>query len=281
MLNIADGVTRFYDASGWHTGAVIDGTILALSGLSLRQLLAQDPTYIESALYTKGVGRRVDDVDLGPPVPDPEKIICLGHNYYDHAETIGGDRPPVPGLFAKFPPSLIGSGQPIILCPLSSQPDYEGELAVIISRPCRNVTEQDALSYVAGYTIMNDISARDLQLQTSQYMAGKMPDTYGPLGPVVVPPSRLKDPQALTLHTRLNGEVMQEATTAQMIFSVATTIAWLSSILTLSPGDIISTGTPSGIGHTRQPQVHLKPGDLIEVAISGIGTLSNTVRSQP
>lgn len=277
MTKAANGLVRYRAPSGWRTGAHVDGRVIDLGPESPRALLAGDPAFVENAVRRGGQGPALADVELGPPVPDPEKIICIGQNYLEHVGEMGREAPVAPNIFAKFANCLVGSGQPIVLCAVSHKPDYEGELAVVIGRACRNVRESDALSYVAGYTVMNDVSARDLQRQTSQFTAGKAPDTYGPLGPVLAPASAVPDPQALTIETRLNGEVMQHASTAGMIFPVAHTIAWLSSILTLSPGDVIATGTPAGVGAARQPPVWLKPGDVVEVEIERIGVLSNPV----
>jgi acylpyruvate hydrolase len=160
---------------------------------------------------------------------------------------------------------------------VSNQIDYEGELAVIIGTRCKEVSEQEALQYVAGYTIMNDVSARDLQMRTSQFIAGKALDTFAPMGPGMVLASVLPNPQSLTLSTRVNGQVVQHASTATMIFSVATIISFLSSLMTLEPGDIIATGTPSGVGFKRTPPLFLREGDVVEVEIEGIGQIRNPV----
>ena len=160
---------------------------------------------------------------------------------------------------------------------MSSQIDYEGELAIIMGTRCKEVSEQEALQYVAGYTIMNDVSARDLQMQTSQYIAGKALDTFAPMGPGMVLASDIANPQSLLLTTRVNGQVVQRASTASMIFSVAAIISFLSSLLTLEPGDIIATGTPSGVGFKRTPPLFLCDGDVVEVEIDGIGQLRNPV----
>jgi acylpyruvate hydrolase len=219
----------------------------------------------------------VDDVEIGPPVPDPDKIICLGLNYREHAAELQMTIPPVPTFFAKFRNALCGPKSPIILPRLSSEVDYEGELAVVIGRRCKDITEHEALECVAGYTIMNDVSARDLQMQTSQWTAGKTPDTFAPMGPGIVPASSIDDPQSLKITTRVNGITLQQGTTSDMIFPVARTIAFLSSLMTLEAGDIISTGTPSGVGFKRQPPIFLKAGDLVEVEIDRIGAIRNPV----
>jgi acylpyruvate hydrolase len=217
----------------------------------------------------------LDEVELGPPVPDPEKILCLGLNYPEHAAEAELDIPPVPTFFAKFRNSLIGPTSPVILPAASHFIDYEGELVAVIGKRCKHVAEQEALAYVAGYTVCNDVSARDLQMQTSQWTAGKAIDTFAPMGPGIVLAADITDPQALTLITRVNGEVVQHESTSQMIFSVAETLAFLSSFMTLEPGDVIATGTPSGIGARRQPPLFLHIGDIVEVEIESIGMIRN------
>jgi acylpyruvate hydrolase len=219
----------------------------------------------------------IDRVEVGPPVPDPDKIICLGLNYADHATELQMGVERVPTLFAKFRNALTGPSSPIVLPPVSKQVDYEGELAVIVGRRCKEVSESEALACIAGYTIMNDVSARDLQMQTSQWTAGKTPDTFAPMGPGIVPVSRIPDPQNLRIVTRVNGITLQEGNTRDMIFPIARTVAFLSSLMTLEPGDIVSTGTPSGVGFKRQPPVFLRSGDVVEVEIERIGMIRNPV----
>jgi acylpyruvate hydrolase len=219
----------------------------------------------------------LEKVELGPPVPDPDKIICLGLNYNEHAMELQMDTFKVPPIFAKFRNTLCGPTSPIVIPRVSTQIDYEGELAVVIGRRCKEVSEREALTYVAGYTIMNDVSARDLQMQSSQWTAGKVLDTFAPMGPGIVPASDISDPQTLQILTRLNGVTLQNGNTRDMIFSVARTIAFLSSLMTLLPGDLIATGTPSGVGFKRQPPVFLKAGDIVEVEIERIGMIRNPV----
>lgn len=212
---------------------------------------------------------------LAPVVPS--KIVAVGLNYRDHAEETGMAAPPAPILFAKFANSLIGHGAPIVRPPVSDQVDYEAELAVVVGARCKDVGEADALRYVAGAMNFNDVSARDLQMQTGQWMAGKAIDTFGPCGPALVLWDEMGDLQALRVQCRVNGETLQDGTTADMIFPVAETIAFLSRLMTLEPGDIVSTGTPAGVGYTREPPVRLRGGDVVEVEIEGLGVLSNPV----
>jgi len=182
-----------------------------------------------------------------------------------------------PILFPKFPNSLIGPNDQIELPKGSREIDYEGELAVVIGTRCKDVTEQQALSYVCGYSAFNDVTARDLQFQTSQWLPGKAIDTFGPMGPGIVLAEEVGDPQSLNMTTRVNGVPMQQSKTSEMIFSVAYTISFISSFMTLVPGDIIATGTPAGVGFIRKPPVFLKEGDVVEVEIERIGSLRNLV----
>lgn len=273
-----------------HNGLLVDaGTLLndAVAVSTTRHLLAAGSATVQRAfeqarkVFDAGLDApgvfQAASLEFGPPVPDPDKIICIGVNYADHASETGLTRTEIPLFFAKFRNSLTGPTSPILLPRVSSQIDYEGELAVVIGTRCKEVSEQAALQYVAGYSILNDVSARDLQMKTSQYMAGKALDTFAPMGPGIVPTSDIPDPQALQLTTRVNGQVVQHASTSTMIFSVAAIISFLSSLMTLEPGDIIATGTPSGVGFMRTPPLFLKDGNVVEVEIEGIGQLRNPV----
>ena len=231
--------------------------------------------YVPPAGPRKTVSR--SDVTLLPVIPSPQKIICIGVNYADHAAETGQAPPPYPTVFAKFANTLAASGDPIVLPSASTMPDYEGELAVVIGRPGRQITEQDALDYVAGYTAFNDVSARDFQGHTSQWTMGKSPDTFGPLGLALVTADEIPDPQKLELRTTVNGEVLQQASTADMVFTVGQLIAYLSQTMTLLPGDVIATGTPSGIGAARTPPRFLRPGDTVVISIDGVTELTNPV----
>lgn len=218
-----------------------------------------------------------NEVHLGPPVPDPDKIVCLGLNYRDHADEAGLSTPVVPMLFAKFRNSLVGPFDPIVLPTLSTEVDYEAELAVVIGATCKHVTPERALDFVAGVMAFNDVSARDLQMQTSQFTGGKAIDTFGPSGPALVTLDEISDIQALRLATRVNGQTLQNGSTANMIFSVAEIVSYLSRLMTLVPGDVIATGTPAGVGFTRHPPVYLTKGDVVEVEVERVGTLRNPV----
>jgi 2-keto-4-pentenoate hydratase/2-oxohepta-3-ene-1,7-dioic acid hydratase in catechol pathway len=213
------------------------------------------------------------------PVPDPRKIICIGLNYRDHAAESGVPVPTEPILFSKYPTTLIGHGGQIILPSASHEVDYEAELVVVIGRKGRHISRERALEYVGGYAVGHDVSARDWQLNKpgKQWMAGKTFDTFAPVGPELVTPDEVPDPQNLGIRLRLNGQTMQDSSTSQLVFGVAELIAYLSQIFTLEPGDLIFTGTPPGVGMARKPPVWLKPGDQVEVEIDRLGTLQNTV----
>lgn len=220
-----------------------------------------------------------DTVRLAPPLPAPGKIICVGKNYADHAAEFDSEVPKAPVLFAKAPSSWIGPHDPILLRPGVTRLDAEAELAVIIGREARNVTDSEALSYVAGYTVLNDVTDRDAQRDDKQWFRGKSGDTYCPVGPWWVTADKVPDPQALRVFSKLNGTILQDGHTSRMLFPIARLIAFASVSMTLNPGDVISTGTPSGVGFARNPPILLKGGDVIEVGVEGIGELRNSVRS--
>jgi 2-keto-4-pentenoate hydratase/2-oxohepta-3-ene-1,7-dioic acid hydratase in catechol pathway len=219
-----------------------------------------------------------DEARILAPVPAPGKIVCIGLNYRDHAEEANLPIPEVPILFAKFANSVIGPGEPIVVPPETSTPDYEAELAVVIGRTASRVSVDEALDHVGGYTCANDVSARDLQNRTSQWMLGKAIDTFLPLGPVLVTPDEIPDPQALGIRCEIDGRELQSSSTAQMVFGVAELIASISATMTLEPGDVIATGTPPGVGFARKPPVWLEDGNEVTIEIEGIGSLTNPVR---
>jgi len=212
------------------------------------------------------------------PVPEPAAIWAVGLNYRSHAAETGRPLPEFPTLFTKSPRSVIGDGDPIVVPPHVREPDYEGELAVVIGRAARDVHEDDAYDFVAGLTIAHDVSARDHQYVTGQFSWSKSFDTFCPLGPTVVSLDEVDLDAGLRLETRLNGEVVQSASTSDLVFSVRQLVAWITQGLTLLPGDVILTGTPSGVGAARTPPRFLVDGDVVEITIEGIGTLRNPVR---
>jgi 2,4-diketo-3-deoxy-L-fuconate hydrolase len=211
------------------------------------------------------------------PIERPQKIICIGLNYSDHAEEQGEELPERPLLFAKWPNTLIGPGEPIRIPPITERVDYEAELGVVIGSRASRVSVESALEAVAGYVCVNDVSARDLQFADGQWVRGKSLDTFCPVGPALVPASEIADPQKLGIRAILNGVTMQDSTTANMVFGVAEIVAFVSQAITLEPGDLIATGTPAGVGVFRDPPVLLQPGDEITIEIDGIGSLTNPV----
>ena len=214
------------------------------------------------------------------PIPRPAKIICVGLNYRDHAVESKMEIPAVPTIFAKFSSAVIAPGDPIVLPRNSSKPDYEGEFAFVIGRQGRHVPASAWRDYVFGYTILNDVSARDFQMATSQWMMGKTFDTFAPYGPAIVTADEIADPHALDISTVINGETMQHSNTRNLIFQIPQLIEYLSSVFTLEPGDIVSTGTPAGVGFSRNPPRWLRPGDEVVVRIEGLGELRNPVLAE-
>jgi 2-keto-4-pentenoate hydratase/2-oxohepta-3-ene-1,7-dioic acid hydratase in catechol pathway len=217
---------------------------------------------------------------VGLSISRPGKIVCVGLNYLDHAQETGQAVPKAPLLFAKWPNTLIGDGETIVLPAAATEVDYEAELGVVIGTTAKHVAEADALDHVEGYICLNDVSARDLQFADGQWTRGKSPDTFCPVGPRLVPCEEIEDPQQLGIRCILNGETMQDSSTAQMIFSVAEIIAYVSQVITLEPGDLIATGTPAGVGVFRDPKVLLKDGDEVSIEIDGLGTLTNPVEKE-
>jgi len=274
---------KVVDSSVAAKTAVMTADADRISNRSIIQLSREKQLQLEEAARTLANSSPssadvflMKDVWLGPPIPDPDKIICLGLNYRSHAEEAGFSIPTVPILFAKYRNALSGPTSPIILPDMSKEIDYEAELAVVIGKPCKDITAAQALEHVAGYMAFNDVSARDLQMRTGQWLSGKTLDTFAPCGPALVI-DEISDPQNLNISTRLNQQTLQQSNTCNMIFSVAETISYISQLMTLEPGDIIATGTPEGVGFKRNPPIFLQDGDVVEVEVEGIGTLRNPV----
>jgi len=226
-----------------------------------------------------GAARRpLGGVELRAPIPRPGKILCLGLNYAAHAKEGGNEVPEHPTVFVRVTTSLVAPGAPVVRPRVSEQPDYEVELVIVIGARCQDVAEDQALAHVFGYTNMNDVSVRDYQRRTSQWTLGKNFDGSGPMGPAIVTADELPaGARGLGIRTRLNGELLQDGNTADMVFPVPRIVALLSQVMTLEPGDVIATGTPSGVGHARRPPLWMKPGDVVTCEIDGIGTLSNPI----
>ena len=281
----------FRDAVGDALGVVADerwmpaAEVLPGGPATMAQLLDAGEGALEE-LRTASVdariassGRPVADVELLAPVPRPGKVVAIGRNYRDHVGEEGADAPPAPLVFSKWPSSVIGHGAEIRWDPaLTAQVDYEAELAVIIGRRARHVPIAEALGAVLGYTCLNDVSARDLQFGDGQWVRGKSLDTFCPMGPVLVTPDEIADPQDLDIVCRVGDEVRQRANTRQMYFGVAEIISYCSQAFSLEPGDVIATGTPGGVGIFRDPPTLLDDGDTVTVEIEGIGRLVNTCR---
>jgi len=269
--------------------AVFDDQVIGLGGAGIGNLLsliaggtdAMDRVlrWIDSAPG----GERFDPdvMPLHAPIARPPKIICIGLNYRDHAEETKMPIPEVPTVFSKYTTSVIGPKQPIVLPRNSSKPDYEAELAVVIGKGGRHIPESRWREHVFGYTILNDVSARDFQMATTQWLMGKTFDTFAPMGPAIVTADEIEDPHNLDISLTLNGSVMQNSNTRNLIFTVPKLIAFLSSVFTLEPGDVISTGTPAGVGFARKPPVYLQPGDEVVVTVQGLGQLMNPVAAEP
>jgi 2-keto-4-pentenoate hydratase/2-oxohepta-3-ene-1,7-dioic acid hydratase in catechol pathway len=281
-------VVSYWSGSELRAGAVegdrlIDAERVGAYPASVRAILASGrfEAFVADAGRALAAGTAtvaLASVRLGPPVPDPDKIICLGLNYSDHAAEAAMALPKAPILFPKYRNSLTGPHDDIVVPKVATEAlDYEVELAVVIGRRASDVAAADALDYVAGYSAFDDVSARDLQMQTSQWAPGKAIDTFAPMGPGIVPAAEIGDPQDLMLTTRVNGTVLQHDSTKGMIFSIARTIEFITSFMTLEPGDIIATGTPAGVGFARKPPIRLHAGDVVEVEVEKIGTLRNTV----
>jgi 2-keto-4-pentenoate hydratase/2-oxohepta-3-ene-1,7-dioic acid hydratase in catechol pathway len=263
-----------YDAGRGPRAGVLRGEDRVVeAGRSLRELIAVD----RLAEPPDAEEIPLSDVQLLPPIPGPDKIICIGLNYRSHAEEAGVEAPEVPTFFAKFRNALVPAGSEVQLPTASKKVDYEAEVAFVVGKRAKDVSEDDALDYIAGYTLLNDLSARDLQFATPQWIPGKVFDGSAPCGPALVTPDEAGAHDSIGIELKLNGEVMQSATTADLIHSIPALVAHLSTLLTLQPGDIVSTGTPAGVGSVREPRVWLKPGDQIEISSPTLGVLRTSI----
>ncbi len=259
-------------------GAIIDDLFVPLPGVqecglpTPRSLLDSPPLDHERAVP-------VDELRLRPVVPHPGKIVCVGLNYRAHVEETGRETPEYPVLFTKFPSALVGPYDPIVVPPESVKVDYEAELAVVIGEPGRRIPVEEAMRHVAGFTVANDVTMRDYQYKTHQWLQGKSWESATPLGPTLVTPDEV-DHANLDIRLLLNGEVMQSSNTALLMFDVPTLISVISEFIALQPGDLILTGTPGGVGFRRDPQVFLEPGDHVVVEIPTVGRIENEVRAE-
>jgi acylpyruvate hydrolase len=279
-----------YDAGGTlKPGVLIDGDVHDIAQLlpdapaSVRELIeahGDDLPGLASTLESAASSRdaRVGEVTLGPPIPDPAKVLCVGINYRDHAAETGRALPQHPDIFSKFASSLVGPVDDLAVADVSPKLDYEGELAIVIGQSCRNVTPEEAIGKVAGAMVLNDTTARDLQFNATQWLPGKAVDGSTPCGPALVTLDEVGDLQTLDLVTRVNGAEVQRSNTSHMIFPVSTVVAYVSQFLALEPGDVITTGTPDGVGSRMDPPSFLAAGDVVEIEIDRVGALRNTVR---
>ena len=267
-------------------GAERDGTIVDLRAVdpalppTMRALLAAGDEALERARRALASARddqryARDRVRLRPPIPDPEKILCIGLNYRDHAAEVKLELPQSVAVFAKWNNVLVGDDEPFVIPALSHRVDYEAELAFVVGRRAHGIAEADAYEYIAGYTCFNDVSVRDYQMRTSQWTMGKNFDTHGPCGPFLVTRDEVPDPQNLRIRTIIGDETLQDSTTANLIFTVPRLVAELSAVMTLEPGDIVATGTPAGVGTARTPRRWIRPGERVRIDIERVGVLEN------
>lgn len=271
-----------------RVGVLLENEVVDLSAgdssipETMRNFLEGGETTLAAARRATENGKHrlpITQVKLKAPIYNPEKIICIGLNYADHAKESGVEPPPEPVLFSKYSSAIIGPGDTIILPEESAEPDYEVELVIVIGRAGRRIRESEAIKYVAGFTVGHDVSARDWQLKKpgKQWMAGKTFDTFAPIGPSIVTPDEISDPHNLGIRCILNGQTVQQSNTNQLIFKTGALIAYISKVVTLKPGDLIFTGTPPGVGFARKPPVFLKQGDTVVCEVDEVGRLTNPV----
>jgi len=266
-------------------GVIVRDEVVGLAGAGFADMGAvlagggEGRAKIENWIYTPPAESKfpLASVKLLAPVPRPPKLICVGLNYRDHAIESKMEIPKVPTIFSKFSSAVIGPGGAIVLPKNSTQPDYEAEFAFVIGKGGRHIPAADWDQHVFGYTLINDVSARDFQMATTQWLMGKTFDTFAPMGPHIVTADEIPDPHALDISLRINGEVLQQSNTRELIFKIPELIAFISSVVTLEPGDVVSTGTPAGVGFARKPPRYLQPGDDVVIRVDKVGELRNTV----
>jgi 2-keto-4-pentenoate hydratase/2-oxohepta-3-ene-1,7-dioic acid hydratase in catechol pathway len=268
-----------------EAGVLVGDRVVSLAAAGFADMIAvlgsgpEGRAKIESFVEHPGgdSGFPLSSVQLLAPVPRPPKLICVGLNYRDHAAEARQEIPKVPTIFAKFSNTVIGPGAAIVLPKNSRKPDYEAEFAFVIGTGGRHIAVEDWQRHVFGYTVFNDVSARDVQSATSQWMMGKSFDTFAPMGPWITSADEIGDPHALDISLHIGSEVLQHSNTRELIFKIPELVAHLSSIVTLEPGDVVATGTPSGVGFARRPPRYLQPGDEVSISIEGLGELRNPV----
>ncbi|MFZ4451579.1 fumarylacetoacetate hydrolase family protein [Salibacterium aidingense] len=274
IVNISEALKRFPDS---NIPKNVSDLLHADSSEALQPYIDQLPAQEDSSYFYS-----IQDCDFGPAVPNPSKIICVGLNYQRHADETGASYPEVPILFNKFNNTLTGHNKDIAIPKVTGEVDYEVELAVVIGKIAKDVPESESLDYVFGYCTANDVSARDLQMRTPQWLLGKTCDDFSPIGPYLVTADEIEDPQHLSLETRVNDEVKQKSNTSDMIFTCQQIISYISKHMTLAPGDVILTGTPEGVmlGAPEGERSYLKAGDTVSVEIEKLGTLTNTFTNE-
>ncbi len=278
-------LVSFDTGAGPRAALLRDGRVYDIWGEAFAHVRNEDRTIY--ALLQGGLlseveaiedeGVPVEGVDLLPPIARPGKIVCMGLNYRSHAEEAGAELPETPTFFAKFANALAPPGAAVELPSWSEKVDYEAEVAFVIGGRCKDVPEERAMDFVAGYTLLNDLSARDYQFKTPQWMPGKVFDGAAPCGPSLVTPDEAGSHDAIEIELRLNGEVMQRASTADLVHPVPVLVAYLSKLMTLEPGDVVATGTPAGVGSVREPRIWLKPGDEVVVSSPQLGELETKI----
>ena len=283
-------LVAFEQVDGSHIGVITDRGVVDLSRIDPAAprdldavIKAGQLDHLVALLAKAGdeTHHQIGDITIGLPVAKPGKILCLGLNYMDHVAEGPFDKQPFPAIFMRSATSLVAANQPIIAPAVSETLDYEAELAVIIGKKCKNLTEDNALDAIAGYSCFNDGSVREFQRHTIQWTMGKNFDKTGPFGPIMVTPDELpKAAAGLKIECRLNGQTVQSSTTDMMIFPVIETLVYITKALTLEPGDLVIMGTPSGVGHARKPPLWMKDGDLVEIEIEGIGILANPIKAE-
>ncbi len=260
-----------------HRAVRIDSDTATETGDADVRALLEHPDWAQRAAAAAGPSHRLDSLDYAPLVPSPEKIVCVGQNYRDHVLEMGNEVPDYPTLFAKYAPALVGAYDDIVLPRVSDKVDYEAELTVVIGHRVRHATPEQGRAAIAGYTVLNDVSVRDWQQRTKQFLQGKTFEHSTPVGPWLVTPDELPA-GGWEISSVLDGETMQHSTTDQLLFTAVDLVCYLSQILTLAPGDLIATGTPGGVGHARKPPRYLTDGAVLITAVAGIGELRNTCR---
>jgi 2-keto-4-pentenoate hydratase/2-oxohepta-3-ene-1,7-dioic acid hydratase in catechol pathway len=275
-------IVTFAEEGRRRPGVVVNERIVALGDADFPDILAvlrggaQALAEIRRFIALASPGIPFAEIKLCAPIPDPPKILCMGLNYRDHAREANLEIPRYPVIFAKYSNTVIGSGDPVVLPKNSRKPDFEAEFTFVIGKRARHIDAENWRDYVAGYMIANDVSARDYQMSVSQWTMGKNFDSFAPMGPYLVTADEIEDPHNLNISLTLNGETMQSSNTRELIFKIPETVAFLSSVMTLEPGDVVLTGTPAGVGFSRKPPRWLAPGDEIVVRIEGLGELRNT-----